>query len=185
MPVDDDSYMYFGWWKRELESTGVLSFQMFSDGMHEVADTTAALTGTATYTGPAVGQYAIYQPAGDDSEAGSFTARAELTANFGAVDTEGMLSGQVTNFSNASDWSITLKSAAINTGTVTGGDVSWTIAGNTEDGGMWDAQFFSDVDVFAGYPEGVAGTFDAKFGDVGRLIGAFGAHCSTSDCPRN
>ena len=185
VPVDDDSYMYFGWWKRELESTGAFSFQMFSGGAHEVSNIPDTLTGTATYTGPAVGQYAIYQPLGTQTESGSFTARAELTADFGNALSEGTLSGRVTNFSNASDWSVTLKSADIDTGTVADGNVSWTIAGNTEDGGMWDAQFFSDVAGFTGYPEGVAGTFDAKFDDVGRLIGAFGAHCPTSTCPRN
>ena len=185
--VDDTSYMYFGWWKRELESTGVFSFEMFSNGMKAVGNI-ARLTGTATYTGPAVGQYAIYQPAGDDSGAGSFTARAELTANFSATGgAQGMLSGRVTNFNNASDWSITLNSQPIANGAVArvDGNVSWTIAGNTEDGGMWDAQFFSDVVGSTAIPEGVAGTFDAKFDDVGRLIGAFGAHCSTSTCPRN
>ena len=183
--VPDDSYMYFGWWKREQKSDESLSFEMFSGGMYEVDGATAALTGTATYTGPAVGQYAIYQPLGTQTESGSFTARAELTANFGATGAEGTLSGRVTNFSNASDWSVTLKSAAIDTGTVANGDVSWTIAGNTEDSGMWNAQFFSDVDRSTAYPEGVAGTFDAKFDTVGRLIGAFGAHCPTSTCPRN
>ena len=183
--VDDDSYMYFGWWKREQESNESFSFEMFSSGMHEVDNISDVLTGTATYTGPAVGQYAIYQPLGTQTESGSFTARAELTANFGAADAEGMLSGRVTNFSNASDWSITLSSKEISGGAVIDGDVSWTIAGDTEDGGMWDAKFFSDVDGFAGYPEGVAGTFDAKFDSVGRLIGAFGAHCPTSTCPRN
>ena len=187
VPVDDDSYMYFGWWKREQKGDETLSFEMFSGGAHEVGNIPDTLTGTATYTGPAVGQYAIYQPLGTQTESGSFTARAELTADFGDASSEGTLSGRVTNFSNASDWSVTLKSRTIDAGAVARADdsVSWTIAGNTEDGGMWDAQFFSDVEGFTGYPEGVAGTFDAKFDDVGRLIGAFGAHCPTSTCPRN
>ena len=186
VPVDDDSYMYFGWWKREQKGDETLFFEMFSGGAHEVTNIIPKpLTGTATYTGRAVGQYAIYQPLGTQTESGSFTARAELTADFGDALSEGTLSGRVTNFSNASDWSVTLKSAGIDTGTVADGNVSWTIAGNTEDGGMWDAQFFSDVEGFTGYPEGVAGTFDAKFDDVGRLVGAFGAHCPTSTCPRN
>ena len=187
VPVDDDSYMYFGWWERELESPGAFSFQMFSGGAHEVDNIPDTLTGAATYTGPAVGQYAIYQPLGTQTESGSFTARAELTADFGDASSEGTLSGRVTNFSNASDWSVTLKSQTISAGDVDRADnsVSWTIAGNSEDGGGWDAQFFSDVADSTAIPEGVAGKFDAKFDDVGRLIGAFGAHCSTSDCPRN
>ena len=184
-PVADDSYMYFGWWTREQKSDGSLEFEMFSGGEHEAGAIPVALTGTATYTGPAVGQYAIYQPLGTQTVSGSFTARAELTANFGTATAEGTLSGQVTNFSNASDWSVTLKSETITTGAVTDGDVSWTIGSDTEDGGMWDAAFFDDVDGFTGYPQGVSGTFDARFTNVGRLIGAFGARCPTSTCPAN
>ena len=124
-------------------------------------------------------------PSGGESSAGSFTARAELTANFDS----NMLSGTVTNFSNASDWSLTLNAASYGRRCRTKprhGTVSWTIAGNTEDSGGWEAQFFSDVTPYAGHiPEGVAGTFDAQFADVGRLTGAFGAHCPTSTCPRN
>ena len=186
-PVDDTSYMYFGWWKRQQKSDEALSFEMFSGGMHEVANIPDALTGTATYTGPAVGQYAIYQPLGTQSTSDSFTARAELTADFGAAGAEGTLSGRITSFSNASDWSVALQSQTIVSGAVTRVDnsVSWTISGNTEVGGEWSARFFSDVAGSTAYPEGVAGTFDAKFDDVGRLIGAFGAHCPTSTCPRN
>ena len=186
-PVDDTSYMYFGWWKRQQKSDEALSFEMFSDGEHVVEDIPDALTGTATYTGPAVGQYAIYQPLGTQSTSDSFTARAELTADFGTAGAEGALSGRITSFSNASDWSVALQSQTIISGEVTRADnsVSWTIGGNTEVGGGWSARFFSDVADSAAYPEGVAGTFDAKFDDVGRLIGAFGAHCPTSTCPRN
>ena len=183
-PVPDDSYMHFGWWKREQKSDGSLSFEMFSDGAHDVDTVAAVLTGTATYTGPAVGQYAIYQPLGTQTASGSFTARATLTADFGSSNEEGTLSGRVTNFGNASDWAVALNSADISSGAVSDGAVSWTIGGNTEDGGMWDAKFFSDMGGSTAYPEGVAGTFDAKFAGVGRLIGAFGAHCPTSTCPR-
>ena len=190
--VADDSYMYFGWWKREQIVGGSLSFAAFANGEHEVADIPDTLTGTATYTGPAVGQYAIYQPAGGESSAGSFTASATLTANFGAADAEGTLSGRVTNFSNDADWSLTLMSQTIDGGGVARpGDpvanpsVSWTIGTHTETGGAWDAQFFYDVDGSTAIPEGVAGTFDGQFGQVGRLVGAFGAHCPNSTCPRN
>ena len=190
--VDDDSYMYFGWWKREERTPGSLSFETFSGGAHEVDDIPDTLTGTATYTGQAAGQYAIYQPAGGESGAGSFTASANLTANFGAADAEGTLSGRVTGFSNDEDWSLTLRSQAIDGGgfgrasdAVTNPTVSWTIGTHTEDGGAWDAQFFSDVDGSTAFPEGVAGTFSAQFGEVGRLVGAFGAHCPAATCPRN
>ena len=190
--VDDDSYMYFGWWKRDQKTPRSLTFATFSGGAHEVDDIPNDLTGTATYTGQAAGQYAIYQPAGGESGTGSFTASAELTANFGAADAEGTLSGRVTDFSNDPDWSLTLMSQGINAGAVERpGDpvanpsVSWTIGTHTETGGAWDAKFFSDVDGSTAIPEGVAGTFSAQFGEVGRLVGAFGAHCPTTTCPRN
>ena len=190
--VDDDSYMYFGWWRRMALDDESFDFGMFSGGMHALGGNGfQGLVGTVTYEGPAVGQYAIYQPLGTQSETGAFTARARLTADFEENNANGTLSGQVTNFSNASDWSLTLKSQMIdgtgNVSRVNAANVGWTIAGNTEDGGGWAAQFFSDVATsdYAGHiPEGVAGTFDAKFDDVGRLIGAFGAHCPTSTCPR-
>ena len=105
--VDDKSYMYFGWWKHEM-SDGSLAFATFSGGVAAYSATTGggtafdALGSSATYRGPAAGQYALEQPAGTESGAGSFTADAELTANFAA----NTLSGTVTNFSNASDWTV-------------------------------------------------------------------------------
>ena len=177
--VDDKSYMYFGWWKHE-KSDG-LAFATFSGGMHTArpssdnANDFDLLGGSATYRGPAVGQYAIHQPAGSDSGAGSFTARAELTANFAT----NMLSGTVTNFSNASDWTLTLNAALMEGGNVEasdGGTVTWEIGDATSQGeGGWIAEFFSEAPYAGQTPDGVAGTFDAQFDAVGRLTGAFGA----------
>ena len=175
---DDQSHMYFGWW-REQRTDGSLSFATFSGGVNSATSSTDdinnfdALGGSATYRGPAVGQYAIYQPAGSDSGAGSFTARAELTANFGT----NMLSGTVTNFSNASDWSLTLNGASMEGGEVDdGGTVSWEIDGVvSSQTGEWTAEFFSEAPYGGQTPDGVAGEFDAQFDEVGRLVGAFGA----------
>ena len=180
--VDDDSYMYFGWWRRMQLDNETYSFATFSGGMHPASGTGFNnLVGTATYNGTAVGQYAVYQPLGTQSGTGSFTANARLDADF----ENNMLSGEVTSFSNASDWSLTLNTKIMTGGSVSEGTVDWTIAGNTESGGEWEAQFFSDVTPYVSHiPEGVAGQFDAVFNDVGRLTGAFGAHCPTSTCPR-
>ena len=41
-----------------------------------------SLEGSATYEGPAIGQYAIYQPLGTQSNHGAFKATARFTANF-------------------------------------------------------------------------------------------------------
>ena len=180
----DDSYMYFGWWRRYQLDNETFSFETFSGGAHPVSGGGFdSLIGAATYTGTAVGQYAIYQPLGAQSGNGDFTANARLDADF---DTN-MLSGELTNFSNASDWTMTLNMQSMAGGNVSrGGSVNWTIAGNTESGGEWEAQFFSNITPYAGHiPEGVAGQFEAVFNDVGRLTGAFGAHCPTSTCPPN
>ena len=45
-------------------------------------DIEEGVNGTATYSGPAVGYYAIYQPLGTQSGHGEFSATATLTADF-------------------------------------------------------------------------------------------------------
>ena len=164
--VPDKSYMYFGWWIRQKLDDESFSFATFAD----VSDTEGHqvynfnnLGGTAEYEGPAIGRYAIYQPLGAQSGHGEFTATARLEANF----TTDMLSGSVTDFSNDPDWSLTLKATEVingSTGTgARGGHVSWTIAGNTEDGGNWNGKFYSDGPYVGQIPDGVTGTFTAKF----------------------
>ena len=175
--VDDESYMYFGWWKQE-NSDGSLAFATFSGGMHlATGNATAfdALGSSAKYRGLAAGQYALEQPAGSESGAGSFTASAELTANF----TSNTLSGTVTDFSNAPDWTLTLNAASMAGGNVDGADagtVTWEIGDATSQQiGAWTAGLFSEAPYVGQTPDGVAGTFNAQFDDVGRLTGAFGA----------
>ena len=97
-----------------------------------------------------------------------------MNANFGT----NMLSGSITGFDVSPGWSVTLKETSMTGGTVTGAadSVSWTIDGNTQEGGSWNAEFQSELDDYQGHiPEGVTGTFDAEYADVGRLQGAYGA----------
>ena len=200
--IDDRSYAYFGWWRRDLRENETYSYHPFAavapdaptggtDTLQYSAtsDTTNfnALTGSASYRGPAIGQYAIYQPLNGQSGTGEFTADAELTANFGNE----MLSGTVTNFSNDPDWSLTLNLASMEDGNVDADDegwVNWTIdgQGTSDVRGTWDAEFYSESDYVGQVPDGVVGTFTAAFdGDindmedfddiVGSIIGAFGA----------
>ena len=200
--LDDRSYAYFGWWRRDLRENETYSYLPFFDIADDAttgggatlqysatSDETNfdALTGSATYAGPAIGQYAIYQPLNGQSGTGEFTADAELTANFG----NNMLSGTVTNFSNDSSWSLTLNLASMEGGNVEASDngwVNWTIdgQGTSDVRGTWDAEFHSESDYVGQVPDGVVGTFTAAFdGDinnvedfddiVGSIIGAFGA----------
>ena len=89
-----------------------------------------------------------------------------------------MLSGTVTNFSNASDWTLSLNARLMTDGeVVNGGTVTWEIGDAvSQHTGNWTAKFFSEATYGGQTPDGVAGEFDARYDDVGRLIGAFGAH---------
>ena len=204
--IDDRSYAYFGWWRRDLRENETYSYLPFFDiapdattgGIQPLqysatSDATAFgnLTGSATYAGPAIGQYAIYQPLNGQSGTGAFTADAELQANFGNATDGGMVSGTVTNFSNDADWSLTLNLVSMADGEVADdrrGWVNWTIdgQGTSDVRGTWDAEFYSESDYVGQVPDGVVGTFTAAFdGDindmedfddiVGSIIGAFGA----------
>ena len=173
--VPDTNYMYFGWWRR-TDNTGAFSYNTFSmRGTAPTGGSFDALTGSATYEGPAIGLYAIYQPLGAQSGHGEFKATARFSANF----TANTLSGSVTGFDVNPDWSLTLGSTSMSSGTASGDSVSWTIGDSTREGGMWTGAFHSDADEFPspGYhPDGLTGTFDANYDAVARIRGAYGAH---------
>ena len=126
--------------------------------------------GEATYTGKALGQYAVVD--GADSESGAFEATASLTAKFrGDAGAETNLSGRVHDFDVNSDWEITLKEEVHASGTFDGKTV-WKTGG--EDGlgeGDWRATLHGGAATEE--PTHVVGGFTAV--DAGaRMIGAFG-----------
>ena len=176
--VPDEEFMHFGWWRQKTNAPGAFAYGTFSSvGSAVSGNGFATLQGSATYEGPAIGQYAIYQPLGTQSNHGEFKATARFTANF---DTE-MLSGSVSGFDVSSGWSLTLQETSMSDGSVSQGDVSWTIDGNIQDGGNWNGAFHSEIDPYVDdIPDGLTGTFDAAYGPtanpVGRLVGAFGTH---------
>ena len=177
--VPDKEFMHFGWWRRKTDE-GAFSYRTFSSAGVTPASGGEfdALEGSATYEGPAIGQYAIYQPLGTQSNHGEFKATARFMANF---DTN-RISGSVSGFNVSPGWSLTLKDTSMAGGTVdppnnNDANVSWNIDGNTLDGGTWNGRFHSEIQPYAGHvPDGLTGTFDAVYGTVGRLRGAYGAH---------
>ena len=186
--VLDEAYMYFGWWSRQSVENGSWSFRAFHGGKDSERSTIEAeVNGTATYSGPAVGYYAIYQPLGTQSGHGEFSATATLTADFDSATNT--LEGRIDRFSGHPDWFLILKRQEIATNGVVEAsttddpeDVTWSIGGIPHDGGTWEATFFSNLDSGKRpntVPSGVAGNFEAEYSTVGRLIGAFGAHCRT------
>jgi hypothetical protein len=178
--VPDEEFMHFGWWRKKMnDAAGAFTYGIIRGvgGSQVSGSGFTSLLGSATYEGPAIGQYAIYQPLGTQSNHGAFKATARFTANF---DTE-MLSGTVSGFDVSSGWSLTLQETSMANGTVAVGDVSWTIDGNIQDGGNWNGAFHSEIDPYVDHiPDGLAGEFNAAYGGtdnpVGRLVGAFGTH---------
>ena len=180
--VRDDQYMYFGWWRKEMISDGTFSYGRFRGTVGAaLSGGFTGLEGTAVYEGPAIGQYAIDAPLSSVSSHGSFNARARLEANFGDATAAGNISGSITRFNEKPGWAVTLQNATIDAnGSISGGGVSWTIDDTTEAAeqpGTWMGEFHAGVDPYIDtYPTGVTGTFDANYGTIGRMIGAFGAH---------
>ena len=202
--VPDAQYMWFGWWARQTvehdvapddeHPTDIWAFQAAHGGENGVSNLEAA-TGSATYSGPAAGRYAVYEPVTGDSAIGSFTASATLQADFD----EDTVSGTITGFSNDSGWSLALKEGEVMTGTAPigatvgnngttddPGGVTWTIDGVPDDSGKWEGGFYSNIALpenrtITYQPHGIAGTFEAAYDPSGvgaraAVIGAFGAH---------
>ena len=195
----DASYAYFGWWLNKGTSEGVEAgtFHGVTDVDGEgaklaapIAETFNALGGTATYTGSAAGKYAI-KPSLSAATGGHWTADATLTADFGAESGEnagGTISGTISNFMSGDtsmDWSVSLgKTALSGTGTFNSGansdndtkgdDVVWTIGGVAgAEAGAWSGGLRGPGK--NNVPTVVTGQFSAEHGEVGHMIGAFGA----------
>ena len=105
IPVDDKEYFYFGWWQKTPNlADGDYTFRLLAGGAGFWENTnTLPSTGTARYTGPAVGKYVRRTPLDPLTFAsvseqkhtdGTFTASATLDATFSNnVSVEGTISG--------------------------------------------------------------------------------------------
>ena len=165
----------WGWWMAGTgEDAGTEEIRLryavrnTADDGNATARTTFPAAGEATYTGKALGQYAVVD--GADSESGAFEATASLTAKFATAT---MLSGRVHNFDVNSDWEVTLEEGGISSG-VFSGDTVWKTG--DEDGlgkGDWQANLYGGNDNANTEPTHVVGGFTAV--DAGaRMVGAFG-----------
>ena len=193
--VADGTYLYFGWWLYEDSDGPEVDAFHGATGSPEAiveADFTA-LSGTATYSGAAAGQYAIDPVApGTYASGGRWTADASLTADFGSETTNGMISGTIDNFmtdNGAEDWSVSLgETALLATGAfdsatvdpdVAGDDVVWTIDDEAApESGAWSGGLRDQGD--NNVPNGVTGEFSTTYSEdghtIGHMVGAFGAH---------
>ncbi len=191
----DPSFAYFGWWLNKGTAEGVEAgvFHGVTDGTGNdellAAPTNInALGGTATYSGSAAGKYAI-NPGLSDAHGGHWTADATLTADWGAEDAAGTISGMVESFMAGGEmmnWSVALGATVLtgtggfNTGDDTGNPtsanaVTWTIDGVAgAEAGAWSGGLRAEGD--DNVPTVATGMFSGTHGTVGHIMGAFGAH---------
>ena len=181
----DANYLYFGWWLNKGTTEGVETgvFRGVTGTLAAPTDINA-LGGTATYKGAAAGKYAI-NPGLSSASGGHWTADATLTAEWGAEDAAGMISGMVDGFmagGESMDWSVKLgKTDLSGTGTFDSSDdspangVVWTIGGvDGAQSGAWSGDLLVAGD--NGVPTMGTGEFSATHGTVGHILGAFGVH---------
>ena len=190
----DTAYAWFGWWmNKPKDNTATHDVEVFSGGSTNYAANVAnALTGNATYSGPAAGRYltkTFSAGAQTDAGAGQFTANANLTAKFGAADAPGTISGSISGFvlddtdtTTASSWRVTLESATLPTeGAIFNSttEVNFGAGNTTTNVGNWQGSFYdattdASVSEASRYPKTVVGVFDAVT-DNASVIGGFGA----------
>ena len=183
----DTAYVSYGWWLGKAANDGPFTASAFvdykgGDGSAEFAGGIDALNGTATYMGGAAGKYALASSTGGTNDAGHFTARATLEANFTINAAATAITGMIDQFMGADgmsrDWSVKLNGSAIaDAGTF--GDAEdgteWTIGGTAAaDDGSWSGRFYNAGN--DGVPDVAAGTFHSTYGTAGRMVGAFGAN---------
>ena len=188
----DTAYLVYGWWSRETsDGVDVATFTSntpTTGNSVESGDSVAnAIDGSATYKGGAAGKYAIYNPLGDNSNAGAFTASATLNADF----SDDKISGQLTDFmanGESMDWSVSLnvgETDNITDSGITAGTTTWTVGDTADDPqGIWSGNFYksngaASNEEDAQAPAAVTGVFTAMYDvgglNIGQMAGAFGA----------
>ena len=167
-------------------STFAGGMDMFSPGAAandgEAGAALRTLNGTARFKGPAAGKYVTRNLVANTAEIGSFTATAELLANFGMTAADGSISGAVTKFmengESLGNWSVSLSIAPLAGVTDAAsqfmGATSATVGGSSAIAGRWNGMFYGD-ERKDGRPNAAAGMFDA-IADHVAISGAFGVH---------
>ena len=193
--VQDDSYLYFGYWLSKSK-TAPEDFAVWygaSNTKRAVASDPeiTALDEKVEYTGNAAGKYVIRDDVENTAEAGYFTAKAVLTADFTALAGEdGRLEGKISGFTAGDsaplgDLELTLKGpleydaetlkldqdATEDAPTVTAKAGGSTVSGVT---GGWEAELFG-TEKNTNLPTSVAGAFDATIPNQAIVVGGFGA----------
>ena len=184
MSAADTEYASYGWWLKKTANDATYTASAFVDEKGTVAPASGLndLNGMATYQGGAAGKYALASSTGGTNDAGHFTARATLEANFTSNTEATAITGTIDNFTGADgrmrDWEVALNGSTIgDTGAIgdtTDGTV-WTIGGKKADAsGQWSGNLRNNGTDLV--PQVATGTFYSHYGDDGRMVGAFGAN---------
>ncbi len=195
MEMPDDMYAVYGWWLHEA-TDGTATVSAFTGERGTVTAAALAvsnnLNGSATYRGGAAGKYTIRAGATNDS--GHFTADAELKATFSTDSTASTIShkveGTINNFMGSDgmsrDWSVALGESSISgTGAIAGDpddstdtgaqETTWTRGGSAAStDGEWSGTLYDNNS--GGVPQVGTGTFHSTYGNIGRMVGAFGVN---------
>ncbi len=183
----DTAYASYGWWLRKSADGTTYTASAFVDEKGDVpaASGLNALNGTARYVGGAAGKYALTSATGGTNDAGHFTARATLEANFTTNTASNAITGTIDMFDGADgkrrDWEVTLNGSPIgDTGAVGNADdgTVWTIGGTAGAAdGSWSGTLRNNG--ADGVPQVATGTFHSTYGTgggEGSMVGAFGAN---------
>ncbi len=188
MDAEDTAYASYGWWLHKTENGQTFTASAFVDemGTVEAASGLDTLNGSATYMGGAAGKYALASSTGGTNDAGHFTARATLEANF----TDNEITGTIDMFMGADgmarDWSVELMRSSVSPAGVIAGDpdtagntdaqmTEWTIGGTAAAAaGSWTGSLRNNGT--DGVPQVATGTFYSEYGTAGKMVGGFGAN---------
>ena len=187
MESADTEYASYGWWLHKSADGRTFTASAFVDdkGATDLAaDGIDDLNGTATYVGGAAGKYSLFSLTGGTNDAGHFTARATLEADFTNNDDPDAITGTIDDFIGADgetrNWSVELMGSPISDTGVIGdtegaNGTQWTIDGApARASGEWSGSLreagTDDV------PQAATGTFHSWYANTGRMVGAFGAN---------
>ena len=187
--VADTVYASYGWWLHKSADGDTFTASAFATARGTVPAATGitALRGTATYMGGAAGKYALYSSTGGTNDAGHFTARATLEADFNADMITGTIDSFIGADGQARDWSVELMKQGIADGGVILGDdgtgtagtdekmTKWTIGGTAAAAaGQWSGALYDNG--ADSVPKVGTGTFHSTYSTSGRMVGGFGVN---------
>jgi hypothetical protein len=189
-PDPDTDYHVYGAWLKKPDSTAGTGYSAALGTGNDLftAANIVALVGKAKYSGKAVGFFAERRVDTEGAVSGTFTAMAELNADFdadtpgGTADDSTTVSGMITGFERSdggdANWLVELdmirianSPAPANDGGFAGGDTMGHASGTPWDG-AWGVQFTGNGPDVGAHPSGVVGTFGAEHGSPDRLVGA-------------